>query len=219
MCPIQTLDPMRSRAGQRVKPRFFNGPPKEAAFDQRFELLVVGDFFPVEGHRDRDRGGKTFPCLGDECAICRQKISSPEPYEYIGVLLNGNSDSPRSWCVPPEWSHQLGEQPWLWQVFTTWKRRDGTIRIERSRRAPVVVDYPMIDVWSHCIETWGLTVAQAGPRPVYECPKPTVYLPVDSSPEPTTRTKLPLGFSLKEMCQLSPEERAKRLAELQGGAA
>ena len=168
MCPIQILDPMRSRAGQKVKPRFFNGPPK-TEIEKRIELRVVGGFLSVQGHRDLEQGGKTFPCLGGECVFCRRQ-QSPEPYEYIGALLNGHADTPVTWCVPPDWSHQLGEQPWRWLVFTTWVRRDGTVRIERSRKAAVVIDYPEIDVWTHCLESWRLTEAQVGPRPTYQIP-------------------------------------------------
>ncbi|HEY3874547.1 MAG TPA: hypothetical protein VGM92_03660, partial [Candidatus Kapabacteria bacterium] len=104
---------MRSRKGLPVRPRFYNGPSSDEV-DKRIDLLVVGGFQTFPGHRDHTRKKNTYPCLGEECRFCRQNISKPEDYEYIGVLLDGQ---PKNWCVPPDWAHQLGEQPWLWLKF------------------------------------------------------------------------------------------------------
>lgn len=172
--PIQVLDPMRSRAGQRALPRFFNGPPRSPT-DRRYELRIVGGFLSIKGHFEKQHdaaghmnGGKTIPCLGEECKLCGTE--EPQVFEYLGALLDGHADQPVTWCIPPELTYQLGDPPWRGLHFSTWRRFDGTIRIERSRKAAVVIDFPEIDVWRHCLASWRIPEHLAGPRPTYEVP-------------------------------------------------
>jgi len=166
MSPIAWVDGAPSSHGEPEIP-FFSAPSHKCF------VRAIGGFRKALTHFC----GKTLPCLGSDCANCRNGVQAKVSV-FLGALLYSGVDNNQKaiwdqviWHFPDRVLHRLGDVPYRGFLFSTWlsgASPNRRIMIERTPKPAIELDHAPLDIEHLLHMKWRIPKAESQPIHVYD---------------------------------------------------